>query len=106
VKNAAVFANGTRDAVIIEERGRIKLASMNQPITGRVLGVPRGDVAIFMFEERLPPPYSMQVLILDVDDGLEPLMMEICRRWPVAHHEEYDAHLGGQYWRRGRRGMR
>jgi len=35
VKNAAVFANGTRDAVIIEERGRIKLASMNQPISCR-----------------------------------------------------------------------
>lgn len=99
VRSGAILANGTRDAVIVETNGEIGLASIHQPFEGRVLHRPTHDLVVFMFEERLPPPYSMSVLILEIDEELEPLIREMCRRWPMLRREEYDAHLGGQYWR-------
>jgi len=99
-RNNAVLANGTRDILIVESRGRIGLASIHQAFEGRVMYAPGGDLAVFEFTEPLPEPYGMQYLILEVDEELEPLIREICRRWPMARNEDYDAHLGGQYWRR------
>lgn len=99
-RNTAILANGTRDIVIVEDRGELKLASVNHSFDGRVLHMPSGDLAVFEFTERLPAPYMMSYLILEIDAKLEPLIREICRRWPMARHEDYDAHLGGDYWRR------
>jgi len=98
-RNTAILANGTRDILIVEDRGELRLASIHRPFKGRVLHVPTHDLAIFEFTERLPEPYMMTYLILEIDEELEPLIREISRRWPTVHREEYDAHLGGQYWR-------
>lgn len=101
VKNTAILANGTRDILIVEDRGELRLASTHHPFKGRVLHVPTHDLAIFEFTERLPEPYMMPYLILEVNEELEPLVREISRRWPMARLENYDAHLGQEYWRRG-----
>jgi hypothetical protein len=101
VQNVAVLANGTLDIAIGEVRGELVLVSLSQPFDGRVLHVPCHDLVVFGFSERLPAPYMCPYLILEIDEALEPLIFELCRRWPMVRREEYDAYLGRDYGRKG-----
>ena len=47
------------------------------------------------------PPNTLDFGIITKNEELGSLVREISRRCPMAHHEDYDAHLGKQYWRRG-----
>ena len=99
VASHLVVANGTRDICLVDKDGCLMVSTLDDPV-GRVVDVPSHDIAVFIFHEPLPDPYRGSTLILEVDQELEPLIRDIHGRWTGLRGKDYDAHLGGEYWRR------
>jgi len=70
-----VVGNQNKDLCIYDKDGELRIGRAEKIDPTQILAVPQGDIGIFEFEKEIPE--AGRVLILEIDEELEPLVKQI-----------------------------
>jgi hypothetical protein len=100
VTRIQIVANGTQDLCgYVDDNGKISLVPLDNVPPGREFTLFFKDVALFVFNEPLPPRYQDNTLLIEINSEHEELIGEILFKYrnQAQVGSNYDAYLGKRY---------
>lgn len=100
VTRIQIVANGTQDLCgYVDDNGKILLVTLDNVPSGREFTRFFKDVALFEFNEPLPPHYQDNTFLFEIDSEHEELIGRILSRYrnQAQVGSNYDAYLGKDY---------
>ena len=96
LKRLMVCANGTLDLCFATDQdGDLKVVKIEKTSPENIVHIPSHDIAIFEFHEEIPDLGNF--MMVEVDEGLAPLITELLKRLPHLKGEDYDAYIGKEF---------